>query len=260
MRPTVIARRLRPKTISTTRPPNWATPFSEATHTAAAVARPAASSNGTSCTEMTPNTNPFSDMMRAKSAMAIERARPSSGGPPVTRARPCGPRALGGLTPGETEPVQRQAHHQIDEGEHDEGLPPADLLVQGMADHPEHRRGERSEQREIGDRLPPARRRDLHQRGERGVVQAQPHAEAEERPHRPGRRPRCGRATARTGPRRRARCRASSPRARRAGRWPGPRRSTRRPSTSKATVKPRNTKPRLQPVSWLIGPARTPRQ
>ena len=30
---------------------------------------------------MTPNTNPLSDMIRAKSAMATERARPSSGGP-----------------------------------------------------------------------------------------------------------------------------------------------------------------------------------
>ena len=81
MRPTVIARRLRAKRISTTRPPNCATPFSDATHTAAAVARPAASSNGTSWTEMTPNTNPFSDMISAKSTMAIRRTRPSSGGP-----------------------------------------------------------------------------------------------------------------------------------------------------------------------------------
>ena len=76
MRPTVMARRLRAKTISTTRPPNCATPFIEATHTAAAVARPAASSRGTSCTEITPNTNPFSDMMRAKSTMAIDRVAP----------------------------------------------------------------------------------------------------------------------------------------------------------------------------------------
>jgi hypothetical protein len=33
-----------------------------------------------------------------------------------------------------------------------------------------------------------------------------------------------------------------------------------RPIASSATMKPRKTKPRLQPVSWLIGPARTPRQ
>ena len=78
-RPTVIARRLRPNTISTTRPPNWATPFIEATQTAAAVARPAASIIGTSCTEMTPNTNPLSDMMRAKSPMATERGRQPPG-------------------------------------------------------------------------------------------------------------------------------------------------------------------------------------
>ncbi|HWN81621.1 MAG TPA: hypothetical protein VNM87_05975, partial [Candidatus Udaeobacter sp.] len=32
-----------------------------------------------------------------------------------------------------------------------------------------------------------------------------------------------------------------------------------RPIASRATVKPRKTKPWLQPVSWLIGPARTPR-
>ena len=32
------------------------------------------------------------------------------------------------------------------------------------------------------------------------------------------------------------------------------------PMASRATVKPRKTKPRLQPVSWLIGPASTPRQ
>ncbi len=74
IRPTVMARSERPKTISTTRPPNWATPFIEATATAAPVARPAASSRGTSCTEITPNTNPLSDMMSAKSAMAAERA------------------------------------------------------------------------------------------------------------------------------------------------------------------------------------------
>src|SRR5688572_1872218 len=83
--PTVIARRLRAKTISTTRLPNWATPFIEATQTAAAVASPAASSRGTNCTEMTPKTNPLSDMMRAKSAMATERARPSRGRRGTTR-------------------------------------------------------------------------------------------------------------------------------------------------------------------------------
>jgi hypothetical protein len=33
-----------------------------------------------------------------------------------------------------------------------------------------------------------------------------------------------------------------------------------KPIASSATVKPRKTKPRLQPVSRLIGPARTPRQ
>ena len=49
--PTVIARRLRAKTISTTRLPNWATPFIEATQTAAAVASPAASSSGSSCAD-----------------------------------------------------------------------------------------------------------------------------------------------------------------------------------------------------------------
>ena len=32
------------------------------------------------------------------------------------------------------------------------------------------------------------------------------------------------------------------------------------PMASRATVKPRKTKPRLQPVSWLIGAASTPRQ
>ena len=231
MRPTVIARRLRAKRISTTRPPNWATPFIEATHTAAAVARPAASSSGTSCTEMTPNTNPLSDMIRAKSAMATERARPSSGGPSgdAGGAARRGGGVLGGLAPGEAEPVQRQAHRQVDEGEQDEGLPPADLLVQGVADHPEHRRGERAEQREVRDRHPPARGRDLHQRGERGVVQAEPHAEAEEHPHRQVRRLARGRGRGRTGRRTRARCRASSPRARRAGRWRGPPRSRRCP-------------------------------
>ena len=81
MRPTEIARKFRAKTISTTRPPNCATPFKDATQTAAAVARPAASSKGTSCTEITPNTNPFSDMISAKSAMAIDRVVPCSGGP-----------------------------------------------------------------------------------------------------------------------------------------------------------------------------------
>jgi len=57
IRPTVMARRLRAKAISTTRPPNCATPLSDATQTAAAVTRPAASSKGTSWTETTPNTN-----------------------------------------------------------------------------------------------------------------------------------------------------------------------------------------------------------
>src|SRR5262249_18523835 len=61
MRPTVIARKFRAKTISTTLPPNCATPFSDATQTAAAVARPAASSKGTSCTQITPNTNPVNE-------------------------------------------------------------------------------------------------------------------------------------------------------------------------------------------------------
>jgi len=57
-----------------------------------------------------------------------------------------------------------------------------------LADHPEHRRRERSEQGEVGDRRPPTRGGDLHQRGERGVVQTQPHAEAEEHPDRQVRR------------------------------------------------------------------------
>jgi hypothetical protein len=35
--------------------------------------------------------------------------------------------------------VQRQAHREIDEGEQDEGVPPADLIIQRVADHPEHR-------------------------------------------------------------------------------------------------------------------------
>src|SRR5689334_25033586 len=59
MRATVMARSLRPNSISTTRPPNCATPFNEATQTAAAVASPAASSRGTSCTDTTPNTTPL---------------------------------------------------------------------------------------------------------------------------------------------------------------------------------------------------------
>ena len=183
IRPTVIALKFRAKRISTTRPPNCATPFREATQTAAAVANPAASSTGTSWTEITPNTNAFSDMMRANSAMAIDRVVPSSGGPSgVATGAPVGPPLSVRLTSRETEPVQRQADSQIDQCERDEGLPPAQPFVQRMTEQPEHRRGERPEQRQIGDRLPPARRRDLHQGGERGVVQAEPHADAQERP------------------------------------------------------------------------------
>src|SRR5204862_443821 len=79
MRATVIGRRLRPNTISTTRPPNCAKPFIDATQTAAAVARPAASSSGTSCTVTTAKTKPFSDMTSAKSAIATIRMPPSRG-------------------------------------------------------------------------------------------------------------------------------------------------------------------------------------
>jgi hypothetical protein len=134
-------------------------------------------------------------------------------------------RALAALAPGAAEPVQRQAHHQVDEGEQDEGLTPADLLVERVTDHPEHRGGERAEQGEIGDRRPPARGGDLHQCGERGNVEARAHAP---------RAPRRSMARPTTG--------------------------ETRPVTSRDTVKPRKTKPRLQPVSWLIGPASTPKQ
>ena len=78
--------------------------------------------------------------------------------------------------------MQREADHQVDDREHDEGLPPAHLFLERMADHPEHRRGERPEQREIGDGLPAARGRDLHERGEGRIVQTQPHPDAQERP------------------------------------------------------------------------------
>ena len=81
MRATVIAFRFLAKKISTSRPPNWPWPFSEATHTATAPTRPAASSKGTSCREITPNTKPFSDMMRANRAMPTTRCRPWSTGP-----------------------------------------------------------------------------------------------------------------------------------------------------------------------------------
>ena len=81
MRATVIAFRFLAKNISTSRPPNWPWPFSEATHTATAPTRPAASSRGTSCSEITPNTKPFSDMMRANRIMPTTRCRPWSTGP-----------------------------------------------------------------------------------------------------------------------------------------------------------------------------------
>ena len=88
MRPTAMARSRLPNRSSTTRPPNWAKPFIEATQTATPAASPAASSSGTSCTVMTPKTKPFSDITSAKSAIPSTRTRPASGGP-SREARAC---------------------------------------------------------------------------------------------------------------------------------------------------------------------------
>jgi len=46
---------------------------------------------------------------------------------------------VGGLSPCEAEPVQREAHGQVDHREQNESVPPTDLFVQRVADHPEHR-------------------------------------------------------------------------------------------------------------------------
>ena len=104
----------------------------------------------------------------------IARVAPLRGG--GLRARRFAPR--------QPEPVQRQAYSQVDGGEDHQRLAPADGLIEVMPDHPEHGRGEGAEQREIRDRPPPARRHHLDQRRERRVVEAQPHAHAEEGPYR----------------------------------------------------------------------------
>ena len=84
----------------------------------------------------------------------------------------------------ETDPVERQADGEVDRREDHERAAPAIGIVQVMADHPEDGRGVGAVEREIRDRLAAARRRDLHQGGERRVVETAAHADADHRPHR----------------------------------------------------------------------------
>ena len=86
------------------------------------------------------------------------------------------------LAPRQPDPVQRQADDQIDGSEDQQRLAPAHGSVQRVADRPEDAGGEAAEQRQVGDGTPPARGRHLHERGERGVVQAQAHGDAEQAP------------------------------------------------------------------------------
>ena len=81
MRAMVIALRLRPKKILDELTGELAMAFEGGDQTAVAPAMPAASSSVTSCNEMTPNTNPLSDMIKAKRMMPTTRMRPSSAGP-----------------------------------------------------------------------------------------------------------------------------------------------------------------------------------
>src|SRR4029450_2202415 len=124
------------------------TPFSDATQTAAAVARPAASSSGTNWTETTPNTKPLSDMTRAKSTMATERARPCRGGSSLgnTEGRASRGRVFLGHRRGarrrgrvverfaarEANPVQRQTHRQVDTREEPVRSAASDAITQSV--------------------------------------------------------------------------------------------------------------------------------
>jgi hypothetical protein len=119
----------------------------------------------------------LSDITSANSAIAAVRAVPVSGGP--SRAG-----EVSGLPPREPEPVERQADREVDQREEHQRLAPAHGFVQVVSDDPEHGRGEGAEEREVRDRAPSAGRHHLHERGERGVVEHEPHPHAEERPDR----------------------------------------------------------------------------
>ena len=95
-----------------------------------------------------------------------------------------GSRVSRGLASRETNPVERQADGEVDRGEDHERAAPAIGLVQVMADHPEDGRGVGAVERKVRDGLAAARRRDLHERGERRVIETAAHAEAEHGPDR----------------------------------------------------------------------------
>src|SRR5262249_10412106 len=260
-RATVIARRLRPKTISTTRPPNWATPFSEAIQTATAVASPAASSNATSWTDTTPNTYALSDMISVKSAMAIDRTRPSSGGPSAdTRPAVVAPLARSGGS--------RRASPNQCSGRQMTRLMTANSTSVWRQPTCSFRAWPTTQNTDEAN-APNSVRYEIAARPRDGATCTSA-ANAASYRHRRMPRPRNAQ-TARyigslvTWPRanrlRDTRMVPSVIIAR------APRRAVARPTavdttplTSSATVKPRKTRPRLQPVSWLIGPASTPRQ
>jgi hypothetical protein len=69
----------------------------------------------------------------------------------------------------ESEPVQRQTDREVDGGEGDQRAALAIGFVQVVADDPEHGRGVRTVEGEVGDCLPSSRRRHLHQCGKRRV-------------------------------------------------------------------------------------------
>ena len=117
--------------------------------------------------------------------MPTTRMRPSSTGPSgEVAAFVGGSRIFRCLASRETNPVERQADGQVDRGEDHERAAPAIGIVQVMADHPEDGRGVGAVEREVRDGLAAARRRDLHQGGERGVIETAAHADAEHGPDR----------------------------------------------------------------------------
>jgi hypothetical protein len=120
-------------------------------------------------------------MTSANSTIATARMLPASGGPSCAgAAAPDGSAPPRGASR-RASPNQLSGRQTRLMTAGDERLrQPTDCS--GSGQHPEDRRGEGAEQREVGDRAAPARRHDLHERRERRVVENEPHADAEKDP------------------------------------------------------------------------------